>query len=57
MLPLWTVNDFISSIKQTHFDTLRDKYQIPVHIPIRLPYKSEKFTIGVLMMLEYTRKC
>ena len=57
MLPLWTVNDFISSIKQTHFDTLRDKYQIPVHIPICLPYKSEKFTIGVLMMSEYTRKC
>ena len=42
MLPLWTVNDFISSIKQTHFDTLREKYQIPIHIPIHLPYKFEK---------------
>ena len=42
MLPLWMVNDFISSIKQTHFDTLREKYQIPIHIPIRLPYKSIK---------------
>ena len=42
MLPLWTVNNFISSIKQTHFNTFREKYQIPIHIPIHLPYKSEK---------------
>ena len=42
MLPLWTVNDFVSSIKQTHFETYREKYQIPIHIPIRLPYKSKK---------------
>ena len=42
LLPLWTVNDFISKIKKTHFKTLRDKYQIPDNIPMRLPYKSEK---------------
>ena len=42
MLSLWTVNDFTSTIKQTHFNTLREKYQILVHIHIRLPYKSEK---------------
>ena len=42
MLPLWTANDFTSSIKETHFNTLREEYQIPAHIPIRLPYKSEK---------------
>ena len=42
MLPLWTVNDFTSSIKETHFNTLREEYQIPAHIPIRLSYKSEK---------------
>ena len=42
MLPLWTINAFNSSIKQTHFNTLREKYQIPVHIPIHLPFKSEK---------------
>ena len=42
LLPLWTVNDFISKIKETHFKTLRDKYQIPDSIPMRLPYKSEK---------------
>ena len=42
ILPLWTVNDFISKIKETHFKTLRDKYQILDNIPMRLPYKSEK---------------
>ena len=26
ILPLWTVNDFISTIKQAHFNTLREKY-------------------------------
>jgi len=42
LLPLWTMNDFRSTIKQNHFDTLREKYQIPVNIPICLPYKFEK---------------
>ena len=42
MLPLQTVNDFVSTIKESHFKTLKDKYSIPVHIPLRLPYKSEK---------------
>ena len=42
LLPLWTVNDFRSTIKQKHFDTLREKYWIPVNIPICLPYKFEK---------------
>ena len=39
ILPLWTINDFISTIKKSHFNTLREKYQIPIHIPLRLPYK------------------
>jgi len=26
LLALWTINDFISKIKETHFKTLRDKY-------------------------------
>ena len=26
LLPLWTVNDFNSKIKETHFKTLRDKF-------------------------------
>ena len=42
MLPIWTINDFISTTKENHFKTLRGKYQIPDHIPLRLPYKSEK---------------
>ena len=42
LLPLWTVNDFRSIIKHKNFDTLRKKFQIPVNIPIRLPYKFEK---------------
>ena len=40
--PLRTVNDFISKIKEKHFKTLRDKYQIPDNILMHLPYKSEK---------------
>ena len=42
ILPLWMVNNFISTIKESHFKTLREKYQIPDHIPLRLPYKLEK---------------
>lgn len=42
LLPLWTMNDFNSIIKQKHFETLRARYQIPVSIPICLPSKSEK---------------
>ena len=42
MLPEWTVNNFKSTIKEVHFKTLKAIYQIPDHIPIRLPYKSEK---------------
>ena len=42
MLPEWTVNNLVSTIKENHFKTLRDNIQIPDKIPIRLPYKSEK---------------
>ena len=42
MLPEWTVNKFGSTIKEVHFKTIRAIYQIPDHIPICLPYKSEK---------------
>ena len=38
MLPEWTVNNFRSTIKEVHFKTIRAIYQIPDHIPIRLPY-------------------
>ena len=43
VLPLmWTVNDFNSTIKRKHFNTLVERYQIPVDIPIRLPFEFEK---------------
>ena len=42
MLPEWTVNNFLSTMKENHFKTLRDNFQIPDNIPICLPYKSEK---------------
>ena len=42
MLPEWTVNNFMSTIKENHFKTLRDNFQIPDNIPIHLPYKSKK---------------
>ena len=42
MLPLWTINDFNSSTRQQHFNTLKEKYQIPVNIPMHLPFRREK---------------
>ena len=42
ILPKWTVNNFVSTIKENHFKTLRDNFQISDNISIRLPYKSEK---------------
>ena len=43
MLPEWMVNYFVSTIKENHFKSLRENYQIPEDIPICLPYKSEKY--------------
>ena len=42
LLPLWMVNDFNSSIKKKHFETLKERYQIPIGIPICLPFIFEK---------------
>ena len=43
VLPLiWTINDFSSTVQRKHFNTLQDRYQIPVDIPIRLSYKLKK---------------
>ena len=42
MLLEWTVNYFSSIIKEKHFKTFRDNYQIPDNISIRLPHKSER---------------
>ena len=41
MLPIWTVNDFTSTVKESHYKTLREKYQIPNNISLRLPYMSK----------------
>ena len=43
MLPKWTMNNFLSTIKENHFKTLRDNFQILDNIPIHLPYKSKKY--------------
>ena len=43
ILPLiWMVNDFSLIDKRKNFNTIRDRYQIPVNVPICLPYKFEK---------------
>ena len=48
MLPIWTIKDFTSTIKESHFKTLRKKYQIPFNIPLCLPYMLEKcYYVGV----------
>ena len=42
MLPEQTVNNFVSTIKENHFKTIKNNFQIPDNIPIHLLYKSEK---------------
>ena len=42
MLPEWTMNNFVSTIKENHFKTFKENFQIPDNIPIHLPYKSKK---------------
>ena len=39
---IWIVNDFKPIMMANIFNNLRDRYQIPDHIPIRLPVKFEK---------------
>ena len=36
---MWTVNDFLSKMTTNIFKNLRDRFQIPDHIPIHLPRK------------------
>ena len=42
----WTVDDFLSTMSDKVFNTLRDRYQIPNNIPIHLPRKFEKCYSG-----------
>ena len=43
---MWTVNDFLPKMATNIFKNLRDHFQIPDHIPIRLPGKFEKCYFG-----------
>ena len=54
---IWTVNDFRSTIQRKHFNTLQNRYQIPIDVPIRLPHKFEKCYYRVAPMSECTSKC
>ena len=42
LLAEWAVNKFLPSMSDKIFSELRVRYQIPKHIPIRLPYENEK---------------
>ena len=42
----WTVNDFLLTMSDKVFKTLRGRYQIPDNIPIRLPRKFERCYSG-----------
>ena len=43
---IWTVNDFLPTMTANIFKNLRDRYQIPDHIPIHLLEKFEKCYSG-----------
>ncbi|KAK9999467.1 hypothetical protein SO802_019070 [Lithocarpus litseifolius] len=43
---IWTINNFLPTMSNKVFGTLRDRYQIPDNIPIRLPGKFEKCYSG-----------
>ena len=42
LLKMWTVNDFLPTMTANIFKNLRDRYQIPDHIPIHLLGKFKK---------------
>ena len=43
---IWTVNDFLPTMTTNIFKNLKDRYQIPDHIPIHLLEKFEKCYSG-----------
>ena len=43
---IWTVNDFKPTMTTKIFNNLRDRYQIPNNIPLRLPGKYERCYSG-----------
>ena len=42
----WTINKFLPKMSNRVFKELRTRYQIPDHIPIRLPRKNERCYLG-----------
>ena len=42
----WAINKFLPSMSDKIFKELRVRYQIPEHIPIRLPKENEKCYMG-----------
>ena len=46
LLSIWTISDFYPTMSDKVFNTLRDRYQIPENIPLRLPRKFEKCYSG-----------
>ena len=47
ILPVeWAINKFLPSMSDKIFKELRVRYQIPEHIPIRLPKENEKCYMG-----------
>ena len=46
LLEDWTVNKFLPKMSDRVFKELRSRYQIPYHIPIRLPRKDERCYSG-----------
>lgn len=57
MILLWTINDFNSSIKQTQFNTLREKYQIPSTYQSVYPLNTKSVIIRVLKTLGCMSRC
>ena len=43
---MWIINDFLSKMMSKIFKNLRERFQIPDHIPIRLPGKFKKCYSG-----------
>ena len=57
LLPLWTVNDFISKIKEPHFKTLRIGTKYPsIYLCVYLTSQSSIIT-RVLRTWEFMSKC
>ena len=46
LLKMWIVNNFLPTMMVNIFKNMRDYYQIPDHIPIRLLEKFEKCYLG-----------